>query len=332
VTESEKPQIDLFTGADVDEFRTALDRYGVWPTTVWDCDLSDPKTRRLKELIGDVDTRRVDGVGVLRAPDSMRRAAENRRQREAQERLERLGYGSARLGVLKATTSPRDCYKVTASIFNPAVAAWLLNCFAPPSGVVLDPFAGGGTRAIMSAKRGMDYVGTELRQEEIDAVELRCASVGVSDRVTIIQGDAREIGTLAAAPLDLLGGGAADFLMTCPPYYNLEQYEGGDADLSMLPTYEHFLAELRRVIAACRDLLRPGARACWVVGLLRDTTGRLLPLHHDVARLHTELGYRMREEIVLAMRNNGAIQRVGQFDKGDRRLIRVHEYALVFSR
>jgi hypothetical protein len=68
----------------------------------------------------------------------------------------------------------------------------------------------------------------------------------------------------------------------------------------------------------------------WVVGLHRDGD-RLLAMNHDVTSIHTSMGFRLHEEIILAHKNNGAIQRVGNFEKGRNLLIRMHEYALVFE-
>ena len=122
------------------------------------------------------------------------------------------------------------------------------------------------------------------------------------------------------------------FLLTCPPYYDLEMYEGGANDISMLGTYAEFLGALKDVIAGTYTALYPGANSCWVIGLHRDKYGGLLPLHHDIAALHREIGVKFREEIILSHVNNGAIQRVGNFDKGQHHLIRNHEYALIFQR
>ena len=294
--------LDLF-GDLIDEFKSAKARYGVWPTTVWECDMSDRTTQRLKTLVGDVCTARA-GAGAL-------------------------GYQSkqARAGCFTAAADDHSVYrgKITESVFNPAVAAWLLNCYAPEAGLCFDPFAGGGTRAIMAAKHGLAYLGVELRQAEVDAVRERCERCGVADSVHIVCGDARDC-TEIASPA------SADFLLTCPPYWNLEQYAGGAADLSMIEDYGEFCVELSKVVAETHRILKPGAYACWVVGLHRDSGGHLKALHHDLARMHGDWGFRFKEEIILHQKNNGAIQRVGQFDKGDRRLVRTHEYALVFVR
>ena len=284
-------QVDLF-GEPVDTFKSALERYGVWPVTVWPLNMQDPSTRELKALIGDDGEARSD-VGTGR-----------------------------RMGATYQTSLGTRENNV--SIFNPQVAANLLNLYAQPGDHVYDPFAGGGTRAIMAAKAGCTYRGMELRLEEVQASNARIERAGLPVRgAFVIHGDARA-GKVA--------DGWADFLITCPPYYDLEQYDGGPDDLSMAPTYAAFLDMLYDVVVDTHRVLRPGGRAAWVVGIMRDKAGTLLPLHHDIAGLLRRAGFRMLEEIVLHVQNSGAIQRVGTFDKGQRHLVRVHEYCLVFQR
>jgi DNA modification methylase len=302
-------QKDLF-GNTIDDFKSQKEKFGIWPLTVWDCDLSDPEVKAMKQAIGDLDT----GKGrVQKSAISYTHGMKKQAPRE----------GCFSMPSHDASTD-RD--KVTISIFNPAVAAWILNLYAPTEGLCFDPFAGGGTRAIMAAKHGMNYVGVELREEEVDAVVERCKGMGVQDKVGLIVGDSSS--DISAQVEDA----CADFLITCPPYYDLEVYGGGEADLSMVATYQDFLVGMQRVIKNTYRVLKPGAYSCWVVGLHRDKKGNLLAMNHDISRLHQAAGFRHKEEVILAQRNNGAIQRVGNFEKGDRRLIRTHEYLLVFVR
>ena len=117
---------DLF-GNEIDEFVSAKERYGIWPVTVWDCDMQERDTKELKRVIGDSD------------------------------------MASARAGALHKTrhesVDGTYGYQNGASVFNPAIAAWILNLYAPGGGFCYDPFAGGGTRAIMAAKHGLAYIG-----------------------------------------------------------------------------------------------------------------------------------------------------------------------------
>ena len=302
-------QPTLFDDADLpDRFRTAQERYGIWPTTVWPIDHTDQKHRTLRDLVGDEGTVR---EGCL--SDGSAKCGWNRLNSRAGSFTQR----SEDLSVYRG--------KVLASVFSPALCAYILNCYAPSEGLVVDPFAGGGTRAVMAAARGLRYAGTELREEEVAAVRERLERLGYGDTVTIHNGDAREVDRL-------VGTGVGDFCYTCPPYFDLETYKGGPADLSECRSYAAFCEALADVAAATYRALKPKARSCWVVGLHRDTKGTLLPLHHDTTRAHQQTGFRLLEEVIVNHTGTGSIRRVGQFDKGDRRLVRVHEYMLVFEK
>lgn len=274
-------------GDEIDEFVEAKERYGLWPTTLWVSDMTDRNTRMLKEIIGD------DGL--------------------------------VREGALqtKAKLNSKSCYTTTSSIFNPALCSWILNCYAPRAGICYDPFAGGGTRAVMATKHGLEYVGLELREAECIAIRQRCKRNEV-EKVFIYKCNSCEAWHV---PAEL-----ADFSYTCPPYYNLEQYQGGEDDLSMLPSYMHFCAAISRVLQHNYRILKPDTTCCWVVGMFRGKEGDLVPLHHDITRLALSAGFRLKEEIVLQTINNGSIQRVGNFEKGNKFLVRVHEYILVFRK
>ncbi len=310
-------QSDLFGNAK-EKFVCAFQKYGVWPMTVWPINMSDSATKQLKQEIGDIQT-----------GDAYYGGLPNGKRKQARRNLtNQLMTIRKNLQPLQAT-GKNSCYgvkgeSVHVSIFNPAIAAYLLNCYAPECGTCFDPFAGGGTRAIMAASYGLDYEGYEIRDEECLAVFDRCENAGVSDRVLIHCGDARNCKFTESE--------SCDFLMTCPPYWNLEMYDGGANDLSMIPSYQEFLTEMEKVISETKRVLKRGAMSCWVVGLHRNTDGSLVCLNHDITRIHTSLGFKHKEEIVLNLVNNGAVQRVGNFEKGNKYLIRNHEYALVFER
>jgi hypothetical protein len=289
-------------------FRTMKEKYGVWPVTVWELDHQDKLVHEAELAIGD--------IGLVRADAG-----------KANLSYKTMG-GSTRVGSFTKPAADDSVYrgKVTVSIFSPALCQWILNTFghSPAAGkVCYDPFAGGGTRAIMAAKHGYQYRGVEIREEEVKAVLTRCEKNGVADKVEINHGDAR------TPPIE---DGVADFILTCPPYYNLETYNGGPGDLSMLPTYDRFIDEMRLVVQEATRIAKRRCTAVWVVGLhRREADGWLLPLHHDITRLHKEAGWRLDEEIIVYHKNNGAIQRVGMFEKGNGHMVRLHEYVMVYQ-
>jgi DNA modification methylase len=76
------------------------------------------------------------------------------------------------------------------SIFDPVLCELVYRWFCPPAGHVLDPFAGGSVRGIVSAVLGRDYTGIDLRPEQAAANEAQW----------------RELSSrLAPVPLDISG-------------------------------------------------------------------------------------------------------------------------------
>ena len=55
------------------------------------------------------------------------------------------------------------------SIFDPVLCELAYRWFSPQGGRVLDPFAGGSVRGIVAAALGRQYVGIDLRREQIEA-------------------------------------------------------------------------------------------------------------------------------------------------------------------
>lgn len=268
------------------QFITAKERYGTWPTTVWESNPKDSFTKSLKKEIGD--------------------AGQNRKSSFEKD---------------DPTSLSTYRGKLTASIFSPQIAAYALNFYAPSEGgLIADPFAGGGTRAIMSAALGHNYIGTELREEEQQDVNRRVSNLGYEAQAFVVHDDGRNLDRHVKN---------ADMILTCPPYWNLEKYDGGDKDLSSCDTYDGFVDAIQEVAEACLRSIKPGGIAVWVVGLHRDRKGYLLPLNHDVAAAHRRAGWILKEEVVIRRVNDGSITRVGQFERGRRHLIRQHEYALV---
>lgn len=275
------------------EFEAAVKRYGVWPTTVWEVKDSVGGYVDLKRKLGD--------AGKARS--------------------------HAKASHSYKTSVGKNKAGATTSIFPPKVAKNILSLFIP-KGItrnIYDPFAGGGTRAVFAASAGHKYTGVEVREEEVNNIAEICVHHGVSENVTIIHGDSRKANGLPDAGFD--------FSYTCPPYWNLEQYEGGVNDLSMLQSYDAFIDALWFSVWQTHRVLKPGSLSCWVVGLHRKKGGvELAPMHHDLAVLAKDAGFVFREEIIIYRNNPMAMKRAGNFEKGNKLLVRQHEYCLVFEK
>ena len=64
---------------------------------------------------------------------------------------------------------PEEIKAVGDSIFDPVLVELANKWYCPPHGTVLDPFAGGSVRGIVTVMTGREYTGIELRKEQVEA-------------------------------------------------------------------------------------------------------------------------------------------------------------------
>lgn len=214
--------------------------------------------------------------------------------------------------------------KTGTSIFDPVLTELLYSWFCPPSGMILDPFAGGSVRGIVAAKLQRIYVGIELRAEQIVANEAQATKICAEgdSRPVWIEGDSTEAKTLT-------DNGSFDFLMACPPYGDLELYSEDPRDLSTM-TWEEFSEAYRKIIAVGVEMLKPDRFACFVIGDIRDEDGFYRGLPELTVRAFEEAGARKYNEAILVTSIGSLPIRIGkQFNSG-RKLGKTHQNVLVF--
>lgn len=199
------------------------------------------------------------------------------------------------------------------SIFDPVLAEIAYTWFCPPGGSVLDPFAGGSVRGIVASRLGRQYVGIELRPEQVAANEQQAADIcRPGDPLPRwIVGDARNLA-------HLVDEDGFDLVFTCPPYGDLERYSDDPADLSTLP-WAQFKPEYRRCLLAALAKLAPDRFAVIVTGDFRERSGggfyRGFPEY--TAAVLEEGGARKYNELVYVTPAGSLPVRVsGQFEAG----------------
>lgn len=141
-----------------------------------------------------------------------------------------------------------------------------------------------------------------------------------------VVGDARNIRDLV--PVD----DRYDLILTCPPYYNLEEYSDDPADLSKCPDYPGFLRDYEACLSAATDRMAQNAFAGIVTGPLRDKAGYVLDLPADTTRIMERLGWRLYQDAVLATAQATAGLRAGRQFASLRKLTRVHQVIGVYHR
>jgi hypothetical protein len=244
---------------------------------------------------------------------------EKRRVRDWRRLLGETGHTGSRTGAMRKDHD--SVFTGTVSIFPAPLVEWIILRYAgEPGGRILDAFAGGPPRGLVSAIMGYRYLGVELRQEQIDENKAVLSRVGVV--ADYVCGDGR-----------YLDGLDTDFDcgITCPPYHDLEKYSDLPDDLSNMRSYEEFNAGIFFNALAYFDHLKPGAFLAYVVGNFRDKHGELIDFPGHTIASFKEAGFLFQQDIILSKNFGSAAKRSSNAWKG-KKLVNIHERLLVFRK
>jgi len=205
------------------------------------------------------------------------------------------------------------------SIMDPVLCECAYRWFCPPKGLVVNPMAGESSYGIVAAYLGYRYKGVELRPEQVEANRKQAEDIGVP--AEWIEGDGRNVGKLVNEP--------ADFIMSCPPYADLEVYSDNPLDLSTLE-YDEFIAAYRDIIAKSVALLKPNRFACFVVGDIRDKRGLYRNFVGDTVTAFAAAGLALYNEAILVTAVGSLPIRAGKQFSAGRKLGKTHQNVLVF--
>ncbi len=210
-----------------------------------------------------------------------------------------------------------------ASIFDPVLCEILYRWFNKPGGVVLDPFAGGSVRGLTAGLLGMPYYGIDLRAEQVNANRKHAELVNeLPEMPTWYIGDSNLV-------LNPMESDFADFVFSCPPYHDLEQYSEDPADLSNMD-YEEFRDIYTSIIGKAVGKLKENRFACFVVTEIRDKHGFNKGFVQDTINAFENAGARFYNDAVLINQIGSAAIRVRRMFETGRKLCKVHQNVLVF--
>jgi len=208
------------------------------------------------------------------------------------------------------------------SIFDPVVCELVYSWFCPMGGVILDPFAGGSVRGIVASKLGRQYIGHELRAEQVAANQQQAAEICGDPMPAWICGDSRNIDKTCS---DV----KADLVFSCPPYADLEVYSDDPNDLSTLD-YADFKKAYFEIIKKTCNQLKPDSFACFVIGEVRDKKGNYYNFVGDTIQAFLDAGLQYYNEAILVTAVGSLPIRVGKQFSSGRKLGKTHQNVLVF--
>ena len=216
------------------------------------------------------------------------------------------------------------------SIFDPVLCEVLINWYCPKGGKILDPFAGGSVRGVVSNFLGRHYYGNDLSATQIEANEKQAELLAREENVygepwerpKWFVGDSLKID-------EIIPERDFDMILTCPPYADLEKYSNDPADLSNMD-YDDFLATYAEIIRKSAGMLKENAFAAIVVGEVRDKKGIYRNFIGDTIEAAKAAGLKYYNELILVTSIGTWSLRARKQFTAARKVVNTHQKALIF--
>lgn len=209
------------------------------------------------------------------------------------------------------------------STFDPALCELLYLWFSAKGDLVIDPFAGGSVRGIVGAFLGRKYVGIDIRPEQIEANRKNANEMCEEIFPTWECGDSMNI--------DEIAGGEYDYMITCPPYGDLEVYSDNPSDISNMPEQD-FDRSYSEIMKKTAGMIKENRFAAVVVGNYRDRNGYMRDLCGLTIRAMESAGARFYNEIIYVQTAGSLPIRCGAAFKASRKVGKMHQNVLIFCK
>ena len=209
------------------------------------------------------------------------------------------------------------------SVFDPALAECLIEWFSKEGDTIFDPFAGGSVRGLIASAKSRNYLGIDLSSNQIQENEKQLHLAKAGFEPIWKQGDSSEMNSVVHKCF------RADFILSCPPYFNLEKYTTDENDLSNM-SWDSFLDSYRTIIKSSVSRLNENRFIAWVIGDVRDKEGFLLPFIPETIKAFEDSGARLYNHAITAdIIGSGAMVMKERFNKS-RKIVTKHQHCLVF--
>lgn len=213
------------------------------------------------------------------------------------------------------------------SKYSNTLCELLYTWYSEENDVCFDPFAGGSVRGLVAYYKKRQYIGYDVRKEQIEANYDNLDSIDVEHQYldpTWLHRDSSK---------DMINekDNSYDFIQTCPPYFDCEIYSNQKDDMSNLKTYDEFLDMYEEIIKNCSRILKTNKYVAWVIGNVRDERGNYRDIRGDTVRMFNQRGLGLYNEYILVNSNIKGTYQSNLFDK-TKKNISHHQFVLIFRK
>jgi len=209
------------------------------------------------------------------------------------------------------------------SIFCPLLTEVNIKWFSKENDKVIDAFAGGSVRGIVTAMSKREYHGCDVRKEQITANIQNVNEVDKNLATSI-----NYFHSCSYKHLQTIDDETYDYGFTCPPYGNLEKYSEQEDDISN-KSYEMFLQTYRLIINEHYRTLKNDRFSTIVVSDFRNSSGLYVGFVKDTIDLFQKAGFGFYNDAILADPIGSAAFRAGNYIK-NRKVAKIHQNVLTF--
>ena len=208
------------------------------------------------------------------------------------------------------------------SIFNPVICEICYKWFCTKGGLILDPFAGGCVRGVVAKYLGYDYLGIDLSKDQVEENRRQAKNIFKDgDKPEWVIGNGLDVDTLCKE--------RSDFIFSCPPYFDLEQYSDNQEDLSNLD-WDEFTVQYKKIIRKSVENLKDDRFACFVVGDVRDKDGYYRDFIGLTKNAFVESGAQLYNEIIIVNTVGTLAMRARVQFNSNRKVGKQHQNILIF--
>jgi hypothetical protein len=209
------------------------------------------------------------------------------------------------------------------SMFPQNIGRTVTLFYSKMGDLVVDPFAGHNSRMTLCVNAGRKYQGYDISKKFMVFNQNQAESLRQDNPSADIRLHLQDSRHLKYSESD-----SADFTLTSPPYYDLEDYGNEPEQLGKQRTYEEFLDCLFLIACENYRVLKQGAFAVWFVNDFRRN-GEFHPYHMDTIKLMQKAGFILWDIMVVDL--GYPIRAAFAAQVVDSQILpKRHEYGLVF--
>lgn len=157
----------------------------------------------------------------------------------------------------------------------------LILKFTKPGDVILDPFLGSGTTALVAKKLHRQFLGVEIEEKNFQIAQKR---IGRNKNIILADSQKKQIQKFIKQGLKKLNRTSVQFLLLHPPYFNIINFGPHPQNLSNAPTLQKFLQKFNHVLSNFLPLLQPNHFSAVIIADIKQKR-EFIPLSFEILKI-----------------------------------------------